>query len=159
MQDTPDGVGADRRQPVRGTTQCSLQRRERPGRRLVFVPIRLSAEFLQDTLLLPSRIPLGLAAPMPLDQRIEPIPIETCDQVGDSIPTLPPSGTGRCLKAGSTGNREQFLGSCDPGGWSSMRSAHLLKRQAFFGREGTKGIFLTSGHGKLRGGETTTICS
>ena len=96
---------------------------------------------------------------MPLGQRVKPFPIETCDQVSDSIPTLPPGGMGRCLKAGSAGNREQFRGSCDPGGRSNMRSAHLLTRQTFFGREGTKWIFLMSGHGKLRGGETKTICS
>jgi len=128
-----------------------LERRERPGGDLILLPIRLPAHLLQNPLLLGRRVPLRLASAMPLDQGINPVPVKPRDQVRDGIATLPPSGSGCCLKACTIGDREHFLGTRNLSGWISARSAHLFKGETFLGREGTKGIFLMTGHGTLQG--------
>lgn len=151
MQDTPDGVGADRWQAIRRMTERSLQCGERPGGGAVVIPIRCPACFLENPLLVTLHVVFGLAAAMPLDQCVDPISVEPRDQVGDSIATLPTGSTGSPLEAGTIRHREHLLGSRHLGCGLRTRAADVLQIPAFVGCEGTQGIFLMSGHDTLRG--------
>jgi hypothetical protein len=86
---------------------------------------------------------------MPLDQHVNPVPVEPCDQVGDSISALAASEACRSLEACAIRDRHEFLGSRDLGSGVSTGAADALQIPAFIGRKGTQGIVLMSGHGEL----------
>jgi len=108
----------------------------------------------EDALLLDVSVPFGLPSAMALHDGINTIPVEACDQMGDRITTPSASGSGGCFVARSIGDGEQFCGSGHLCCGVAPGAAQVLEGTAFIGREGTEGIFLVTGHGILRGGET-----
>lgn len=105
------------RQTVRGTTECPLERGERPGRGSVVVPIRLAAHLAEDAVLLRSYVPLRLPTTVPLDDGVDPLLIKPRDQVSDGITTLSASGSGCRLIAGTIRDGQKFRGASNLRCW------------------------------------------
>lgn len=105
------------RQTVRGTTECSLERGERPGRGSILVPIWLAAHLVEDAVLLRSCISLRLPTTVPLDDGIDPLLIKPRDQVSDGITTLSASGSGCRLITGTIRDGQEFRGASNLRRW------------------------------------------
>jgi hypothetical protein len=121
------------------------------------VAIGHPADLVQNPLLRGWRVLLGLTAAVPLDEGSEPVPVEACDQVGDRIATAAPRRPGGSFIARAVGHREQFRRPCHLRCRIGPRAAQPLQVVTFMRHEGTQGILLVRGHGRLQGGEIDGI--
>jgi len=135
MQYTPDRIGAHLRQAIGGTAKGALQGGQRPRGCPVLLAIRLAPQLSQDAVLLHRGVLPWLATAVSLHQGLDPLSIESGNQVCHRIPTLPTRGMGTCFIARAVCHRKQLPGSYHLGGRVRPGAAETLKLEAFISGE------------------------
>src|SRR6266480_681777 len=146
VQHTPDGVRADLGEPILGAPQRLLERRQRPGRGLVPLPIRRPLDFGQDPLPFGGAVRHSQATPMAWLDRRQPLLIEPPDHLRDGIArtaTDPPCRLG--IRA-PIGNRQQRSRPRDARYWRARRTTQLLQAHSFAVRQGAQRVLPSSTH-------------